>query len=73
MCRCVAESGATGPTFIPPDCTLGFTAIAISGAGCEDVVLVSSEHSDREANMWDFTFCALEIFEATLAQHAEHG
>ena len=67
---CLAESGATGPTFIPPDCNEGFTALAICGPeDVEDVVIVASDHADREDNMWHFTHTALDFMEQCLRRH----
>jgi nicotinamide mononucleotide (NMN) deamidase PncC len=63
---CIAESGATGPTFAPPDCTVGFTAIAVAGPGVSEVVLVESDTASREQNMWQFTAAAFELLEKLL-------
>ena len=64
---CIAESGATGPTFAPPDCQTGFTAIAVAGpSGQSTVVLVQSEHANREANMWSFAAAALAALEEAI-------
>ena len=59
----------SGPNFMPKDCTEGFTSIAINGPGVEEVVIVSSDHADREKNMWQFTTNALELIEICLKRH----
>lgn len=60
---CVAESGATGPAVLSgrPEHGLPFTAIAVSGPGVEACVVVESDHSDREGNMWQFAAAALRL------------
>ena len=65
---CIAEGGATGPTFIPPDCKVGFTAVAICGPDVETTVLVASDHNDRELNMWQFTQSALDVLHGCLKE-----
>jgi hypothetical protein len=37
-----------------------FTAIAVSGP-VNDVILVQSDHQDREKNMWQFSAAALQL------------
>jgi nicotinamide-nucleotide amidase len=64
---CIAESGATGPTFAPPDCHTGFTAIAVVGPGVSEVIVVESDTANREENMWQFTAAAFELLEKVLA------
>ncbi len=63
---CIAESGATGPTFAPPDCAVGFTAIAVVGPGVSEVILVESDTASREQNMWQFTAAAFDLLEKLL-------
>jgi nicotinamide mononucleotide (NMN) deamidase PncC len=60
---CVAESGAAGPTVLSGKEGTGmpFTAIAVSGPGVEDCILVQSNHRDREKNMWQFSSAALQL------------
>jgi len=66
---CIAESGATGPTFAPPDCTDGFTAIAVAGPeGVADVIIVQSDTAQREANMWSFTSAAFALLEEVIPE-----
>ena len=69
---CLAESGATGPTFLPADCSSGFTAIAIAGPDPEQdhVALVVSDHGEREKNMWQFTASSLALMAEALERHA---
>jgi nicotinamide-nucleotide amidase len=70
---CIAESGATGPTFVPEDCNEGFTAIAICGPDdLQEVALVVSDHGDREKNMWQFTASAIEFMEEALEKSARN-
>ena len=68
---CIAESGATGPTFAPPDCNQGFTAIAVAGPeGVADVILVQSDTAEREANMWSFTSAAFQLLGEVIPEPA---
>ena len=63
---CISESGATGPTFAPPDCHTGFTAIALVGPGVSECIIVESDTADREENMWAFTQAAFDLLEQAL-------
>ena len=67
---CIAESGATGPTFAPPDWKNGFTAICVCGPMhvCE-VVIVKSEHADREKNMWLFAAAGIRLLAKCLREN----
>eukprot|EP00933_Yihiella_yeosuensis_P014752 TRINITY_DN13090_c1_g1_i1.p1 TRINITY_DN13090_c1_g1~~TRINITY_DN13090_c1_g1_i1.p1 ORF type:complete len:479 (+),score=102.63 TRINITY_DN13090_c1_g1_i1:107-1543(+) len=57
---CIAESGCCGPTFKYPDLSKGFTCIYVSGP-VEKGIMVESQHSFREQNMWSFTKVALDL------------
>ncbi|CAK0844693.1 unnamed protein product, partial [Prorocentrum cordatum] len=58
---CVAESGATGPTFNVPGVERAFTAVAVSGPGPDrcNVTSIQATDLDREANMHYFAAGAL--------------
>mmetsp|Transcript_33304 Transcript_33304/g.48881 ORF Transcript_33304/g.48881 Transcript_33304/m.48881 type:complete len:502 (+) Transcript_33304:1043-2548(+) len=65
---CIAEGGATGPTFRPSDLTTGFAAIAVAGKCKEsgkvkvlDQQLVKSDDADREGNMRLFADAAATL------------
>lgn len=64
---CIAEGGATGPTFRPEGVTAGFSVIAIGarqGDGKVDMIqqeIYESTHADREANMRQFADRAAEL------------
>eukprot|EP01052_Picozoa_sp_SAG31_P021550 SAG31_NODE_1673_length_7560_cov_3.528749_2_plen_132_part_00 len=61
---CLAESGATGPTFAPPDMTCSFSVVAVVGpSGIQVCKLYESDHNDREKSMWQFTAAALQLLE----------
>jgi len=59
----VAESGATGPSFLRGMKEYGgFTAIAVAGPdGYLKTKLISTGLADREKNMWHFTQAALDF------------
>ena len=66
---CIAESGATGPTFAPEDMTCAFSCVTIVGPdGLEEVAIFETDHSDRETAMWQFTAAALHLLERCIAK-----
>jgi nicotinamide-nucleotide amidase len=70
---CVAESGATGPSFAPSDCDRAFSAIAVTGpGGVQEVVLVQATHARREENMWSFAAAAFELLQKVLEATPTH-
>ena len=59
---CIAESGATGPSFAPPDCNVGFTAVCVAGPnGFSEVQIIQSDTDDRERNMWLFAAAGIRL------------
>ena len=60
----IAESGAAGPTVLRgrEEDGMPFTAIAVSGP-VSDVVLVKSQHGDREKNMWQFAEAGMALLQ----------
>lgn len=64
---CIAEGGATGPTFRPQDLHTGFAVIAIAARrdnGSIEIAeqtLIESNHADRERNMRFFADQAAEL------------
>jgi hypothetical protein len=52
----LAESGAAGPTFAPPDMACSFACVTVVGPhGLEESALYETDHADRERSMWQFT------------------
>lgn len=64
---CICEAGACGPTFNYSDVTAGFTAIFVTGP-VERGILVQSDSTDREANMWMFAKAALDLLAACVKE-----
>ena len=62
----IAETGASGPTGNRYGDPAGHSAIAISGP-VEESITISTNNSDRELNMIDFTKKTLEKFIAVIS------
>jgi len=77
---CLAEAGATGPTFRPAGLETGFAVVAVaardSASGRVEVVrqeVVNSDHADRQANMRLFADAAANLLLEVLGEEGETG
>jgi NAD+ diphosphatase len=73
----IAEGGATGPTFRPPDLTQGFSVIAIAGRDEKGAIsvlqqrVIRSSHANREVNMRQFADAAAELATQVVASESK--
>jgi len=65
----IAELGAAGPAGAHYGHPAGTSVLAVVGPDTASVT-VQTGSDDREANMWEFTAAALELFERVLAGRA---
>ena len=61
----LSETGASGPSGNRYGDAPGHACIAVSGP-VQAVITVETGSADREANMWEFARCALELLESCL-------
>ena len=65
----IAELGAAGPAGARYGHPAGTSVLAVVGPDTASVT-VQTGSDDRDANMWQFTAAALELFERVLAERA---